>query len=322
MAQDSAVTDALKAALNELLESRYQADSQYDYLVLYSGGKDSTYLAHVLKAAKGGRVCLFFMDTGFEPDYVLAKARKNATALGCDLYIHRPPAAFHREFYNFLISEPTLRQVNPNPLCVFCQRSFIGHAVAFAESQRIPVVAQGFTWEQVSQGLKDRSPRSIKGLQQLTEMFLEKARRAMTELPRYRDDEVVRSMVDRIFYRSDRVTTVFPFMYLDYDIEAIKSVLVKEYGWENPMEDCPNSEYATAGCELIQLHGVLTKYLGFKVGTIDEIETAHARGVLSEEAYQRNIAHRRDIMHGEITPEVKSLVKRLGIEHLFPAQPG
>ena len=70
----------LEDRLYEIMAEGYREDSVYDYLVLFSGGKDSTYLAHLLKKARGKRVCLFTVENGFEESGFLPHVFETAEA--------------------------------------------------------------------------------------------------------------------------------------------------------------------------------------------------------------------------------------------------
>ena len=61
--------------------------SNYDCVILFSGGKDSTYLAHLIKKAKAERICLFFIDNSFEDGKYV---KEIAAKLNIDLYVYKP----------------------------------------------------------------------------------------------------------------------------------------------------------------------------------------------------------------------------------------
>ena len=64
-------TKCFEEIFYSILDEGFNSESAYDHLVLFSGGKDSTYIAHKISKAKGARICLFSVDNGFEgEDYI------------------------------------------------------------------------------------------------------------------------------------------------------------------------------------------------------------------------------------------------------------
>ena len=176
----------------DLLENNYNEQSLYDYLVLYSGGKDSTYLAHTMKQCIGGRVCLFTVDNGFENDETLKQIKNNAIKLGCDLYIYQQPPVNFLTYYNFLITEPALRTIDSNPLCLFCNRYFMALGVEFAERLNIPIVVHGATAEQLSKGIVSKSLADIMTFETVAKLFFERAHKKIRQMERYKSDNTVK----------------------------------------------------------------------------------------------------------------------------------
>jgi acyl-coenzyme A synthetase/AMP-(fatty) acid ligase len=72
--------------LKELIESRKQSNSDYDCMMLLSGGKDSTYALAKLKEL-GFRVLAYNFDNGFISEEALDNARKICNDLNVDLLI-------------------------------------------------------------------------------------------------------------------------------------------------------------------------------------------------------------------------------------------
>lgn len=56
----------LNEKFKKRIDSKESNHARYDCVVLFSGGKDRTYLAHVMKEYTNGRVCLLNVDNGYE----------------------------------------------------------------------------------------------------------------------------------------------------------------------------------------------------------------------------------------------------------------
>ena len=57
--------DNLKIKFNKIIEASKKTSQQYDALVAYSGGKDSTYLIYTLKKDFGLKLLAVTLDNGF-----------------------------------------------------------------------------------------------------------------------------------------------------------------------------------------------------------------------------------------------------------------
>jgi len=307
-------TEDFEKAFYGILTDGFRKEAPYDYLILFSGGKDSMYIAHKLKQAKGGRICLLTVENGLEEEGFLSHAKDAALKLGCDLFIFQPPAEQFIRFYRFLITEPSLKAIDTNPMCFFCARYIMALGVSFAEKMNIPFVFYGATPEQINRGQRPGTLRDIEIFEMVSKRAFMGYHRRIQSLPRYHEDPVVKSAVDTIFHISKTVRLLFPFQFLPYHVEEIKHVLENEYGWQNPIEGLGNEQYLTSGCKMVQLFGVLARKAGFIPHELEQFKKDYESGIVSEAAYRYNQNLLETIMKGEITPEVEALARQLGLE--------
>ncbi len=332
--------EELEQVFFRLLAEGYRSDSAYDCLVLFSGGKDSTYAAHRLKQARGERVCLFTVDNGLPPNppkagqgncgnFCLFTAeegsekkslsetvKKVAAQLQLDLYIYQPPPDDFKEYYKFLITEESLKKVDSNPLCFFCGRYFMALGLAFAERNNIPFVMYGATPMQITGKKLPRTLRDVEIFNMVSKRMLMGTYKKLQALERYQSDPVIKKIIDKTFYFSDKAKLIFPFQYLDYDIEHMKQTLENEYGWENPT-GISNVVYLTSGCPMVNLFGVLVKKRGFGLHELQQIESDYADGTLGREAYEYNKDLFEKIMQAEVDAHVETLAKIIGVEEIL-----
>ena len=308
--------DDLEQAFRDLIADR-AGRGDYDCLVCFSGGKDSTYLAWRMRNVYHLRVGLVAVDNGFEEDDFLAQARKTAAQLESDLYIYQPPPENCIQYYRFLITEPALAQVDANPMCFLCGRYFMARTIRLAEALGAPLVFYGASPEQICPNNRPKTAREIKIFQMVSRRLLQGHYKKIKDLAAYQENETIKAMIDDAFRLSDMVELVFPFQYLAYDVEGMKATLAREIGWTAPAGEDPKS-YLTSGCRLVELFGLLAAKAGFRPHEINQLEADYAAGVVSEEAYGRNLARFQEIMTGQVTPETKRLAARLGLEdHLL-----
>jgi hypothetical protein len=302
----------LQDGFYQILAKHRQKAAAYDCLVLFSGGKDSTFIAHLLKDA-GQKVCLLTVDNGFEGKKLLSHARTVARQVNCDLYIYQPNNDIFVKLYRLLMTEPKLLTVDTNPLCFFCGRFFMSLGVEFAERIGIPIVAYGATPEQLNKGQRSRSLRDVQLFHMVSQRIFRKNYEMIQSLSAYKNDPDIRAAFDKIFYNSPQARIIFPFQFVPYNVEHIKAVLSKKYDWKNASEDVDNARYLSAGCDLVKLFGVLTKKAGFTCHELAQFEKDFRNGLMNEETYVYNKELMQNIMRAEITPTVRKLVDKLGL---------
>jgi|GEM_PF-1569120 len=333
----------LEGDFYRILEEGYQGEAhgEYDYLILFSGGKDSTYLAHKLRQAKGGRVCLLAIDNGIPANPPKAGAgncgnmclftaggesenrslsevvTKVSSQLEMDLFIYRPPVEHFRNYYKFLIMEDLVKEVDSNPLCFFCGRYFMALGLDFAAKHNIPFVFYGATPMQVNQEAPPRTFREIELFDMVSRRRLLGAYKKFQESERYQKDPLIRKIIDRTFYSPQGVKLMFPYLYIDYNIDLIKSTLEKEYGWKNPTGTISNVQYITSGCPMVLLFGLLSKVRSFGIHEMEQMKQDYLAGGLSTEAYDYNKDIFENLMSGQIEPKVEELAHLIGVEDIL-----
>ena len=310
---DRIKSEDFEKAFYDILRDGYRKEAPYDYLVLFSGGKDSMYIAHRIKQAARGRVCLFTIDNGLEEDTFFSHAKAAARKLDSDLFIFQPPAEKFARFYRFLITEPSLKEIDTNPMCFFCARYIMALGVSFAEKMNIPFVFYGATPEQINRGQKPGTLRDIEIFQMVSKRAFMGFHRRLRSLVQYQEDPVVRSAVEAIFHISKTVRLMFPFQYLPYHVEEIKRILENEYAWQNPIDGLDNEKYLTSGCRLVRLFGILARKAGFVPHELEQFKKDYEGGIVSKAAYRYNRNLLETIMKADITPDVKALAERLGL---------
>ncbi|WP_175774406.1 phosphoadenosine phosphosulfate reductase family protein [Burkholderia anthina] len=119
--------------------------STYSAMVLYSGGKDSTYMLIQL-AEKGLNVCAWMLDPGYQSPQTLESARRVTAKLGIPLVIERPDKALADALFRsgFSIdgnSDVDLQKgaMTYGSACWPCFSLIAVSASAFANRHRIPL---------------------------------------------------------------------------------------------------------------------------------------------------------------------------------------
>jgi 3'-phosphoadenosine 5'-phosphosulfate sulfotransferase (PAPS reductase)/FAD synthetase len=160
-----------EADLVALLEEAKATDSDHDVLLMYSGGKDSTYVLYRL-VEMGCRVLALTFDNGYIPAGCFENIRGVCEGLGVDsVVVNVDQAKMDEVFAESLKQESTV--------CSGCFRGLTARGTKLAIDRRIPIVMTGLSRGQIfdtkvhplaSKGITD--PDQIEGfLQQFRELY-------------------------------------------------------------------------------------------------------------------------------------------------------
>lgn len=306
------INENLKRGFYEVVDSCYSKNSKYDYLILFSGGKDSTYLAHLFKKIKSGRVCLFMLDNGYDSDVTINNIRKLADKLECDLYIQSLNKKAVNEFYSFLLHKKELLEIDTNPLCFFCSKLFCAFGLEFAAKQNIPIVINGASAEQIALGNTLESTYEIKMFEKLTQKNYMRIKSLIESLPDSLETFNVKYYFDMIFNTPNSVKLMYPYLYLRYEIDTIKKELEEAYNWSDPTEQYTNDTYWSSGCKLVKLLGKLPQLVeGFQSHEEEQIDREYKTGVMSKVSYDNWNQQNELWKNATLSEEEEMIIKNL-----------
>ena len=135
--------EALRSDITAML-SRHPR-RQYDVVVGLSGGRDSSYLLHVLRRELGLRVLAFFVDHGWIPEEAHGNARRLAEVLDVPLVMHRShrlQRCFPHQ-WNAWLRRP--RPHTLSTLCMGCKSAIIQCFYKYARRHDTPLLSLGWT---------------------------------------------------------------------------------------------------------------------------------------------------------------------------------
>lgn len=134
---------ALKRDIDELLY-RYP-NREYDCVLGLSGGRDSTYLLHILKEELGLNVLTFFVDHGLIPEHTRDNVHKITTELGVPLIIdsHTTLTDCFPIQYKAWLKKPRVQTLST--LCMGCKSSIIRNFYRYAKEYNAPLLMLGWT---------------------------------------------------------------------------------------------------------------------------------------------------------------------------------
>jgi len=225
-----------RAKFEKILET-LPRDGEYDCLVAYSGGKDSTYTLDILKIRYGLRLLAFTMDNGF----ISPRAKENIESvvekLDIDHIYYKPRFGllgkiFRTAASEVLYSEKSLERAST--ICTSCISFVKFPSLKMAIEKSIPLMGYGWSPGQapVHSSVMKTNPALIRMTQNTV----------MAPLVDHFGEEVRAYFLgERHFGLKDRFpVNVHPLAFLEYDEGRIMD-RISELGWVKPDDTDPNS---------------------------------------------------------------------------------
>jgi len=273
----------LRRRFEELVEEVH-GHGDYECLMSWSGGKDSTYTLALLKEEFGLRVLAFTFDNGFVSPRAFQNMRKVGETLGVDHIILKPRfdllrrifvASMQPDFYSVKARE------RASNICTSCMSLAKGMGLRLALERNIPLLAYGWSPGQL--------PLSS-ALFRLTPSMA----RAMIQAATAPLRSVVGDALAPYFPTEETLTrplpyNVSPLAFLTYD-EAQIYRRIRELGWEAPEDTDPNSTNCLLNVLANEVHQAQAGYHPYVL----ELAQLVREGYLSREKALRRLSEPPD----------------------------
>ncbi len=279
--------DNAREQIDNLL-SEHKGKGQYDAVMCYSGGKDSTYTLMLAVQEYKLKVLALTVDNGFISPVAFDNINRTVDALGVDLITVRPSSKFlaplikASAFHN-IYNPKTLTRISS--VCNSCISIINIAALKLALEKRIPFILAGFTLGQIP-------ANSIFYKNNYT--FFQESREPI--LNKFR--ELVGKEIDDYFCIDEELlqrTEFYPYninlLCLDDPSEDKILEDIKELGWISPKD----VDGCSSNCRLNAFNNFIhQKTMGFNPY---ELELSHLirRDKLSREEALKKIAAQADI---------------------------
>jgi hypothetical protein len=154
--------DRYRAWIDRVIDrAKKNSKGDYDCLVGYSGGKDSTYLLYLLTQEYGLRVLAYSCDPCFMSDTAKRNAERTLGKLKVDHVWAKPGEAFYKKLYRQAIADGAKsRRGCVLSVCGRCFKPTAILACKVAIEKKIPLITWGFAPEQTRQTIP-MWPRSV-----------------------------------------------------------------------------------------------------------------------------------------------------------------
>jgi len=144
--------DSAKTEVEKLFNNIDKTKSDYDAIVCYSGGKDSTYTLKLAVEKYNLRILSFTLDNGFISPVAFENIEKVVSALGVDHFTYRPSYKYMKNLYRVsslenIYNPHTLTRISAN--CNSCISLVNNIALKTALEKKVPFVLAGFTLGQI-----------------------------------------------------------------------------------------------------------------------------------------------------------------------------
>ncbi|MDE1147117.1 MAG: amino acid adenylation domain-containing protein [Azospirillaceae bacterium] len=206
-------------------EAKARSRGDYDCMVLYSGGKDSTYvLCRVV--AMGMRVLAFTLDNGYLSEQAKDNIRRVVGALGVDHVFGETP------FMRDIFAESLRRNSN---VCNGCFKTIYTIAINLAKERGIPCIVTGLSRGQLFETrLAELYQNNVFDPDTIDRMVLD-----ARKLYHRAEDVISRSLDVRIFQDDatfEIVKIIDFYRYCDVELDELYRFIKAQVPWSRPMD--------------------------------------------------------------------------------------
>lgn len=216
----------------------FKSKSNYDCLLAFSGGKDSTFALQLLKRKYGLNILAYTFDNGFLSDSAKANIKNITEQLNVDNLILSPSIGLLRKLFIEAASNKNLYSqaalMRASAICTTCINFVRYSALKVAVERDIPSVAFGWAPGQLDRrSIIFRPDPSF--LLKMQEVFI-------TANGPHLDACRTQYFLTQASLDGGKKVPYFvnPLLFNDYKIEEIKSV-IEDLGWKNPKDTDSNS---------------------------------------------------------------------------------
>ncbi len=225
--------------------ARTRGKSEYDVLMAYSGGKDSTYTLKVLKEKYDLKILAVTFDHGFISDEAKKNMKKASSALNVDLVVHAPDRnllarTFYKSSENDVYGMKALERASA--ICNTCMHIAKSYFIKTAIEMAIPVTAYGWSPGQapIRSSVLKLNPQMVKNSQEAVAGIFRKIGA----------DELLSLLLDKQHYRmleenlarfgGSFLYNVHPLAFMKYNEDRILDDLTS-LSWFAPLDTDANS---------------------------------------------------------------------------------
>ncbi|MCD5406192.1 MAG: hypothetical protein LRZ99_00685 [Desulfotomaculum sp.] len=293
-------------AIFENTLAKHRGKGAYDGVIMMSGGKDSAYLAYLLKRKYKLNLLGVINDIHYEYQETFDNAQKICAALEIPLQKNTLPKKMMQDFFNFLFTDQELRDKGHGHICLYCGRLMIRVAGEYAKAKGIPLVFSGHNPQQVfgmGESFEVDENRKIR-----QQMIIDLVNTAVTKSHvrlRLRNKNHLLPFFPKELFPAG-VSGLFMYQHFAYKPLEMMATIKKELGWQ-PINKFSKT-YIASGCRLAKLWMHLAG-LNNTSNYVDlELSEQVRNGVLSKDMVKKFYEEAFDA-----TTEIEGLLAELNI---------
>jgi len=277
----------LKEEFYDLIKESKKKSGEYDCIVCYSGGKDSTFLLMELKEKLNLKVLAYTLDNGFLSEKTFENISKMTKQLDVEHVMFKPDEDVINKIFRDVLTRKIVypKEITAilSPLCAVCQGMILAHAYRLSKEKEIPIVFIGFTPGQYPDVSYENFVKS-KSCIYFSESVHKDDPPDIIKIIRDPIDENSGEEAEKYYLKSQYVEkgekyphVLFPFhSVFKYDEEEIYKT-IKKRGWENPTD----TDKCSTNCLINTLGNyAFVKQYGYHP-YVAEISSMVRKGVLS-----------------------------------------
>ncbi len=224
--------------------------SEYDIIVAYSGGKDSTFTLDLLKRQYGLHIMAFTFDNGFVSQRAFANMQSVTERLGVDHLLFKPDFQMLKKVFRACADSnpyPVKSLERATPICTSCMIFVKAALLKTALEKQIPFLGYGWSPGQapIHSSVMKMNPSFARSAQSAA---FEALKKAVPDLP----DSYFLKAGD--FEDGERFPYgIHPLAFSEYDEKSIYR-RIGELGWTAPDDTDPNSTNCMMNAFAVHVH--------------------------------------------------------------------
>lgn len=266
----------------EKIKKVRESKGTFDGLVMLSGGKDSIYVAYILSKVYKLNIVALTIDNGFEYESTFDNSTDIAKKLGISHFVYRLSVEDMRAYYNFLLTEESLKLKDSSQLCFFCGRLLKTISIKVAKMLNVTAVFSGHTLEQIrALGDEEGNGKSFDIRKRFVQTYsIQNYQKAINAIKSEGLGSIEYLFEDNLS-TLDYEQFIYPLQYFEYKPIEIVELLKRELGWV--ADNHFSKKYISSGCKL----GKLMEYIASQNGSSTYVEREFSdqirRGSLSKD---------------------------------------